>query len=65
MFFQKTQNILFLDVEESSMIDVPLMNALLKAVPKISSSFFIEDVNQLPSVGPGKVLYCIPSNLEK
>ena len=43
-------------VDEASMIDVPLMNALLKVVPKSSAIFFVGDIDQLPSVGPGKVL---------
>ncbi|CAO5674488.1 MAG: ATP-dependent RecD-like DNA helicase [Holosporales bacterium] len=43
-------------VDEASMIDVPLMNALLKAVPPSCALFFVGDVDQLPSVGPGKVL---------
>lgn len=46
-------------VDEASMIDVPLMNALLKAVPKSSALFFVGDIDQLPSVGPGKVLSSI------
>lgn len=43
-------------VDEASMIDVPLMHALLKAVPPTCALFFVGDVDQLPSVGPGKVL---------
>ena len=43
-------------VDESSMIDVPLMHALLKAVPDHASLILVGDVDQLPSVGPGQVL---------
>ncbi|MEZ7892581.1 MAG: ATP-dependent RecD-like DNA helicase [Candidatus Wallbacteria bacterium] len=42
--------------DESSMIDIILMNHLLKAVPPHSKIVFIGDINQLPSVGPGSVL---------
>jgi exodeoxyribonuclease V alpha subunit len=43
-------------VDEASMIDVPLMYHLLKAVPPGATLILVGDVNQLPSVGPGKVL---------
>lgn len=43
-------------VDEVSMIDVPLMNALLKALPQKAALFLIGDADQLPSVGPGNVL---------
>src|ERR671920_169967 len=43
-------------VDEASMVDVPLMNALLKAVPPHAAMLLVGDVDQLPSVGPGKVL---------
>lgn len=43
-------------VDEASMIDTQLMNALLKAVPDGSRVVLVGDVNQLPSVGPGNVL---------
>jgi exodeoxyribonuclease V alpha subunit len=43
-------------VDEASMIDVPLMNALLKALPKEAALILVGDVDQLPSVGPGQVL---------
>jgi exodeoxyribonuclease V alpha subunit len=42
--------------DETSMIDVPLMHALLKAVPDHASLILVGDVDQLPSVGPGQVL---------
>ena len=43
-------------VDETSMIDVPLMHALLKAVPNQAALVLVGDVDQLPSVGPGQVL---------
>ena len=43
-------------VDEASMIDVPLMAALLDAVPVGSALVVVGDVDQLPSVGPGQVL---------
>ncbi|MBY0501038.1 MAG: ATP-dependent RecD-like DNA helicase [Alphaproteobacteria bacterium] len=43
-------------VDEVSMIDVPLMFSLLKALPQEAGLFLIGDVDQLPSVGPGNVL---------
>lgn len=43
-------------IDESSMMDVVLMNQLLKAVPSSAALLIIGDVDQLPSVGPGAVL---------
>ena len=43
-------------VDESSMIDVPLMNALLVALKPGTRIVLIGDTNQLPSVGEGNVL---------
>ena len=43
-------------VDESSMIDLLLMNSLLKAVPETMKVVFVGDVDQLPSVGAGNVL---------
>ncbi len=43
-------------VDECSMVDVPLMHALLRAVPKNAGLLLVGDVDQLPSVGPGLVL---------
>jgi exodeoxyribonuclease V alpha subunit len=43
-------------VDETSMVDIPLMHALLRAVPARASVVFVGDVDQLPSVGPGQVL---------
>jgi exodeoxyribonuclease V alpha subunit len=43
-------------VDEMSMVDVPMMASLLKAVPDEAAVLFVGDVDQLPSVGPGQVL---------
>src|SRR5262249_52085385 len=43
-------------VDETSMVDVPLMHALLKAVPDRAALLIVGDIDQLPSVGPGQVL---------
>ncbi len=43
-------------VDECSMVDVPLMHALLRALPRSASLLLVGDVDQLPSVGPGLVL---------
>ncbi len=43
-------------VDEASMIDVVLMNALLRALPDAARLVLVGDVDQLPSVGPGNVL---------
>lgn len=43
-------------IDETSMVDVRLMQALLKAVPDTSALLIIGDIDQLPSVGPGQVL---------
>ena len=43
-------------LDEVSMIDVPLMHALLKALPDHAALLLVGDVDQLPSVGPGQVL---------
>jgi exodeoxyribonuclease V alpha subunit len=43
-------------VDEISMVDVPLMNSLLRAIPISASVVLVGDVDQLPSVGPGSVL---------
>ncbi len=46
----------FLVVDECSMVDVPLMHALLRALPPEAGLLLVGDVDQLPSVGPGLVL---------
>lgn len=38
------------------MVDVPLMHALLRAVPDHAALLIVGDIDQLPSVGPGQVL---------
>ncbi|MDQ1902694.1 ATP-dependent RecD-like DNA helicase [Paracoccus sp. WLY502] len=43
-------------VDESSMVDVPLMQSLMKAVPTTAALLMVGDIDQLPSVGPGQVL---------
>jgi exodeoxyribonuclease V alpha subunit len=43
-------------IDETSMVDILLMNALLKAVPSHAALLIVGDVDQLPSVGPGQVL---------
>ena len=43
-------------VDEASMVDVPLMHALVKAVPDQAALLIVGDIDQLPSVGPGQVL---------
>ena len=43
-------------VDEVSMVDIFLMNALLKAVAIGTRLILVGDINQLPSVGPGTVL---------
>jgi exodeoxyribonuclease V alpha subunit len=43
-------------VDETSMVDVPLMRALLRALPDGAALLLVGDVDQLPSVGPGQVL---------
>ena len=44
-------------VDETSMVDVPLMHSLVRAVPNSSGLILVGDVDQLPSVGPGTVLH--------
>lgn len=43
-------------IDEASMVDVVLMNQLLKAIPDSAALLLVGDVDQLPSVGPGAVL---------
>ncbi len=43
-------------VDETSMVDVPLMRAVLRALPEGAALLLVGDVDQLPSVGPGQVL---------
>lgn len=43
-------------IDETSMVDVPLMSDLLRALPAHTNLILVGDVDQLPSVGPGTVL---------
>lgn len=43
-------------IDECSMIDVILMNSLLKAIPQTMRLILVGDIDQLPSVGAGNVL---------
>ena len=43
-------------VDECSMVEVPLMSHVLRALPSNASLLLVGDVDQLPSVGPGMVL---------
>ena len=43
-------------VDEMSMVDIPLMQALCNALPEEAALFLVGDVDQLPSIGPGQVL---------
>jgi exodeoxyribonuclease V alpha subunit len=49
-------------IDESSMVDVSLMQSLLKAVPDHAAILIVGDIDQLPSVGPGQVLADIISS---
>jgi exodeoxyribonuclease V alpha subunit len=58
-FTRNRENPLELDllvVDEVSMVDIPLMNRLLQAVPPWACMVLVGDVDQLPSVGAGAVL---------
>jgi exodeoxyribonuclease V alpha subunit len=43
-------------IDETSMVDAPLMAHLLQALPKDAHLLLVGDADQLPSVGPGAVL---------
>ncbi|NOR14839.1 MAG: AAA family ATPase, partial [Candidatus Aminicenantes bacterium] len=43
-------------IDEFSMVDLPLMYHLLKAVPRSMQLILVGDKDQLPSVGPGTLL---------
>jgi len=43
-------------IDETSMVDVPLMASVVKALPDKAGLILVGDVDQLPSVGPGQVL---------
>ena len=46
----------FIIIDETSMVDLPLMDHLLRAIDPRSHLILLGDVDQLPSVGPGSVL---------
>lgn len=46
----------WLIVDESSMLEVPLAAHLLRALPEQASLLLVGDADQLPSVGPGRML---------
>ncbi len=43
-------------LDEASMVDIQLMNAILKALSPMTTLIIVGDVDQLPSIGPGQVL---------
>ncbi len=43
-------------IDEASVVDILLMNHLLKAIPPTTTLLLVGDIDQLPSVGPGNVL---------
>jgi exodeoxyribonuclease V alpha subunit len=43
-------------IDEFSMVDLPLMSTLIKAVPRGMRLILVGDKDQLPSVGPGNLL---------
>jgi exodeoxyribonuclease V alpha subunit len=43
-------------IDEASMVDILLMNHLLKAIPTTAMLLMVGDVDQLPPVGPGNML---------
>jgi exodeoxyribonuclease V alpha subunit len=43
-------------VDEASMVDILLMQTLLKATPDAAALLIVGDIDQLPSVGPGQAL---------
>lgn len=49
-------------IDETSMVDVMLMQAVMRAVPDNAALLIVGDIDQLPSVGPGQVLADIISS---
>lgn len=43
-------------IDEISMVDIPLMHAVMKALSPTAALLLVGDIDQLPSVGPGQVL---------
>jgi exodeoxyribonuclease V alpha subunit len=61
-FSRNEDNPLFYDmvvVDEMSMVDLPLMYALLRALPQGTRLIMVGDADQLPPVGAGTVLHDI------
>ena len=59
MFLRDEDNPLeenFIIIDEASMIDVRLMQSLMRAIPRHARILLVGDPWQLPSVGPGDVL---------
>ncbi|MFP3029603.1 MAG: AAA family ATPase [Arsenophonus sp.] len=52
----KTINIKLLVVDEFSIINIVLMNKLLRALPNHLTLLFVRNIDQLPSVGPWNIL---------
>jgi len=46
-------------IDEASMVDVPLLDAVLRAMPPAAALVLVGDADQLPSIGPGQVLHDI------
>jgi len=44
-------------IDEASMVDVPLLDAVLRAMPSDAAIVLVGDADQLPSIGPGQVLH--------
>ena len=76
LYFEKDKNNPltedFIIIDEASMVDILLMDNLLKAINKKTSLILVGDCNQLPSISPGKVLqdlinsgYCSVYELKK
>lgn len=55
-----TEDVLIVD--ETSMVNITLMEALMRAVPDNMKVIFVGDIDQLPCIGPGNILRdCIDS----
>ena len=62
VFARNAENLLDCDaviLDESSMVDIQLMAALLEAMPPDARLLMVGDADQLPSVGPGNVFSAI------
>lgn len=49
-------------IDEASIVDVPLYNAVIKALPSSAALLLVGDVDQLSNVGPGQVLKDVIGN---